>query len=83
MPEDRYRPIPCELHSRYELAVLRRRALTLAWRDPAGATHLERVLPLDVRTRAGAEYLLVRRADGRELEVRLDRILHAEPLPAR
>ena len=84
MSEDRYRPIPCALYSRYELAVLRGRPLTVAWRDEAGGTHVERIAPLDLETRAGAEYLIGRRvADGATCRLRLDRILRAHPLPER
>lgn len=83
MSGDRYRPIPCALYSRYELAVLRHVRLTVAWRDDEG-THLERLEPLDLETRDGAEYLLARPlAGGTPRRLRLDRILRAEPLPER
>jgi len=84
MSGDRYRPIPCALYSRYELAVLRHVRLTVAWRDEAGGTHLERLEPLDLETRDGAEYLLARAVPGgAPRRLRLDRILRAEPLPER
>ena len=85
MSGDRYRPIPCALYSRYELAVLRHVHvhLTVAWRDDEG-THLERLEPLDLETRDGAEYLLARPVAGGTLRrLRLDRNLRAEPLPER
>jgi Rho-binding antiterminator len=72
---DDYRPIACAAHERLELAVLRRRPLQLTWLDEDGRTQFhERVLPLDVATRAGAEWLTFQRPDGAPEMVRLDRI---------
>lgn len=67
-----YTPIDDGLYSRYELAIMRRRPLRLVWRDPAGLMHLGVVTPLDLQTRAHAEYLYCRQSDGRMLEIRLD-----------
>jgi len=73
LPPD-YVPVACELHSRYELAVLRRSTLELEWREDGG-THWERGRALDVQTRDGGEYLVVEGADGEPRWVRLDRIV--------
>ena len=62
-----YRPIPCSAHERLELAVLRRQWLTL---DVAGAA--QRVLPVDVYTQNGAEWLRARDASGASVIFRLD-----------
>jgi Rho-binding antiterminator len=73
-----YIPIACAEHERLEFAVLRRRHLQLTWLGEDGATQCcERVLPLDVATRAGAEWLTMRRTSGETELVRLDRILAA------
>ena len=53
---------------------MRRHPLHLVWVDAAGVEHDDTVLPLAVFTRAGEEFLLVRDADGRSLDLRLDRI---------
>lgn len=75
-----YRPISCERHSEYELAILRRTRLALRWRDAAGAEHSARVLPLDTETTSGKEeFLLIEREDGSRERVRLDRIHAADP----
>jgi Rho-binding antiterminator len=75
-----YTPIDCELYSRYELAIMHRQKLRLAWRDPEGTYHLETLLPVDLRTRDHAEYLLSRTKTGRVIEMRLDRIIRMVPL---
>jgi Rho-binding antiterminator len=81
MPEsDAYTPIPCILHERLEFAVLRRLHLHMRWSDDMG-THTDQVRPLDVTTRAGAEWLTLRRSDGAVVEVRLDRIEAIAEMP--
>lgn len=70
---DPYTPVACVLHERLEYAVLRRLTLELRWSDDSGS-HADRVQPLDVTTRDGAEWLTLRRPGGEVLEVRLDRI---------
>lgn len=63
----------CAQYSRLELAILQRRALRLRW-IWRGITHLEVVHPVDLRTRRGAEYLILRDASARRRILRLDRI---------
>jgi Rho-binding antiterminator len=70
-----YRPIDCSVYDQYELAIMRRRRLMLGWRDEAGLTRLDRVSPVDLRTRDGEEFLVFVNSAGEELAVRLDRIL--------
>jgi Rho-binding antiterminator len=77
-----YRPIPCAAYDRYERAIMHRERLILAWTAEDGGSRIGRVEPVDLRTRAGAEFLLVRWADGHQEDIRLDRILRCEP-PAR
>jgi len=73
-----YRPIDCSLYSRYELAVMHRQRLRVVWRSGDGIVHMEMLLPIDLRTRDHAEYLLARRQTGEELEMRLDQIIRVE-----
>jgi len=74
-----YQPIACGLYSRYELAVLRRTPLTLCWRGADGMSHLETLLPEDLVTRNGEEFLVLRNGAGEQLRVRLDRISGMHP----
>lgn len=76
-----YVPIACAQHEQLEHAVLRRQKLRIEMADAAGG-RLERVvLPTDVVTRDGDEWLNYRAEDG-EGVVRLDRILAFSPAPA-
>jgi len=74
-----YRPIPRAQHERLEFSVLRRIPLQIVYRD-GGGERRERVLPLDVATRGGAEWLKFRRDDGSETETRLDAIVEFHEL---
>jgi Rho-binding antiterminator len=75
MGDDEYHPIDCAVYSAYELATLHRQRLRVGWRGEDGLLHQEVLLPQDLVTRAGAEYLIATNADGRRLELRLDRII--------
>ena len=70
-----YQPIACDLYSQYELAIMHRTPLTLSWRGLDGLSHLETLLPEDLETRNGEEFLVARNAAGDQFRVRLDRIL--------
>jgi Rho-binding antiterminator len=72
-----YQPIACGLYSQYELAVMHRTPLTLCWRGLDGLGHLETLLPQDLETCKGEEFLVLLNAAGERLRVRLDRILSA------
>jgi Rho-binding antiterminator len=74
-----YVPIACVEHERLEFAVLRRQRLRLEYRDETGLTASRVVLPTDVRTRDGAEWLSYRCEDGVEAVIRLDLIVSARP----
>jgi Rho-binding antiterminator len=66
-----YRSIACSDHERLELAALKRQWLdvNLTTDDRAGK---QRLLPLDVTTRDGAEWLLAETESGEQLTLRLD-----------
>ncbi|MGM0593686.1 MAG: transcriptional antiterminator, Rof [Pseudomonadota bacterium] len=74
-----YKPVACAVHSAYEVAIMRRRPLQLVWHEVAEIRR-EVVLPQDLQTRGGAEYLIARREDGSILRLRLDRIDSASPV---
>lgn len=75
-----YVPIPCIAHERLEFAVLRRQKLSLRLREEGGGERAITVLPTDVATRDGAEWLSYRTEAGETGVVRLDGILSAEPV---
>ena len=69
-----YRPVDCDLHSEYELAIMQRSKIMLSWQDVAGSVHTEAVSPLDLRTRNGEEFMVFSTGTGTEREIRLDHI---------
>ncbi len=69
-----YQPIDCGLYGQYESAVVHRTPLTLCWRGADGMSHLETLLPEDLVTRNGEEFLVVRDRSGKQFRVRLDHI---------
>ncbi|MFA7241137.1 MAG: transcriptional antiterminator, Rof [Sulfuricellaceae bacterium] len=72
-PPTDYQPIACAQHERLEFGVLRKIPLDMKFVLHGEHKH-EKVLPLDVNTRNGAEWLKFRREDGSETEIRLDAI---------
>lgn len=66
-----YRAIACADHDRLELAALKRQWLdvNVTTGDRAGR---QRLMPLDVYTRDGAEWLLAETESGEQLTLRLD-----------
>ncbi|MDR3394418.1 MAG: transcriptional antiterminator, Rof [Parasulfuritortus sp.] len=69
-----YVPIACVAHERLEFAVLKRRRLHLVCLVAGDRVEIE-VMPLDVYTREGAEWMRARNDDGQEMTLRLDTIL--------
>jgi len=70
-----YRPIDCDLHDLYEIAVLRRQRLAVRWRDEQGRLREDVVAPTDVETTAEGEFLVATDSCGSRLRIRLDRIV--------
>jgi len=64
-----YRPIPCAQHERLEFA-----ALTQQWLVVRVDGEAQRLLPLDVYTRDGAEWLKAQTPAGEQRVLRLDRL---------
>lgn len=75
---DPYKPIACGLYSEYELAIMRRIPLRLAWMGVSGQHHIGSLLPLDLYTRERVEYLMARDNQGQHHEIRLDRIISSD-----
>ena len=79
MNDDQYQPISCSAYDVYEIAIMRRQCLQLSWWEGQHEKCSERVQPVDLKVRDGAEYLVFRRgsAHGETRQVRLDRIISA------
>lgn len=75
-----YRPIPCQRYAELEVAILHQIRMRMAWRTLDGKTRVERLLPVDLRTRDHEEFLLAEDSHGYPLEIRLDRIARFTPL---
>lgn len=69
MSDADYQPISCIQHERLEFA-----ALTRQWLDVEVNGATRRLLPLDVYTRDGAEWLRAQTPEGETLTLRLDRL---------
>jgi Rho-binding antiterminator len=65
-----YQPIPCAQHEQLEFAAQTKQRLDVNVDGIA-----LRLLPLDVYTRDGAEWLLAQTEAGEEMTVRLDRLM--------
>ncbi len=79
-PASHYRPISCASYDEYEIAIMHRARLHLTWQED-NVTYDQVVTPLNLRTEAGAEYLILDDASGARHEVRLDQIRRMTPLP--
>lgn len=77
---DPYRPVPCAIHGACELAILRHTPLRMVWRAARREIRIEIVQPLDLRTRRGSEYMILRDGAGRRRIARLDRVRCADPV---
>lgn len=75
-----YTPIDCSVYSEYELSILRKWKLRIGWRDAQGLTHIETLLPRDLQTRHGEEFLIAETTAGERREIRLDQITEAQRL---
>ena len=75
-----YTPIDCDQYSEYELAILRKWKLRIAWQDTEGLSHIETLLPQDLQTRQGEEFLIAATTHGERMEIRLDQISEAQRL---
>jgi transcriptional antiterminator Rof (Rho-off) len=74
-----YQPIACARHEALELAILRGQWLHLELAEPQSGATVLLARPLDIGVADGAEWLLVRAADGGERRLRLDHIRGFEP----
>ena len=72
-----YQPIACARYDQYEIAILHRQRLRLVWEE-GNVIYDQVVMPVNLRTAHGEEFLVLRLAGGEIREIRLDRIRRAE-----
>lgn len=72
-----YRPIACDRHEEYELAILQHRRLHLTW-SVGNVIYTQVVRPLDLKTENKQEFLLCQTETGESLRIRLDRVRRME-----
>lgn len=77
--EPDYHPIPCASYDQYEIAIMHRSPMHLVWND-GNVVYDQTVTPLNLHTRQGEEFLVLRLEDGETREVRLDHIRRGEIL---
>jgi Rho-binding antiterminator len=76
-----YTPISCEIYSQLEMHIMHRDVLRMQWRETDTVIHIEPIRPYDLQTiKASGEYLLARDSEGRQVKIRLDRIIKFEKL---
>lgn len=68
-----YQPVSCETHSRYELAILHHQKLKITFWDKQ-KKHTKTLLPVDLVTLNGSEYLIVEENKKIRKSIRLDHI---------
>ena len=78
--DDIYHPIACGDYSNYELAIMHRQNLQIAWKDPHKNHTISTITPLDLQTRQGKEFLIAETLQGEPLKIRLDHIISCKPV---
>ncbi len=76
-----YQPIDCRTYGEFERAIIGRQRLRVNWRDAQGMDHIEILVPLDLETCRGEEFLHASNERGEKLRLRLDLIRHATTVP--
>ena len=69
-----YKPISCDLHSQYELAIMHKNKLCLTWVEEGESVTKTDITPVDVQTKNKAEFLIAKTPKQDELVIRLDQI---------
>ena len=68
-----YRPIPCSDYSNYELAIMHHSRLHVVWLE-SGILYNQFVIPIDLITHKGEEFLVFKNDKDETRRIRLDRI---------
>lgn len=75
-----YKPISCDLHSQYELAIMHKSQLCLTWIENNEPVTKSGLTPVDVQTKNKAEFLIAKTPGQDELVIRLDKITNMQIL---
>lgn len=78
-PAGLYQPISCAQHDVYEIAILHRQHLQVVWRD-GDICYDEVVMPMDLTTHQGEEFLIAHSPTHDAWKIRLDYIRQASPV---
>ncbi|NNF52199.1 MAG: transcriptional antiterminator, Rof [Gammaproteobacteria bacterium] len=78
-----YTPIDCRTYGEFERAIIAGQRLQVSWRDADGMDHLGILVPVDLETCRGEEFLIARNERGEQLRLRLDFVRRATPVPAK
>jgi len=70
-----YQPVSCDIHSQYELYIMRATPLFLKYSDSAEKEKSLHAKAIDLRTRQGEEWLLVQASNEKPFSIRLDHII--------
>ena len=73
-----YQAVSCELHSQYELYIMRAHPVIVSYRDQHGRTQSLQAKAIDLVTQQGAEWLRLK-TDAGECDIRLDQIILCKP----
>lgn len=68
-----YSPIACALWDEWELAILKKTEMAIAYLNDAGQKESVHAVPVDLITRDKAEFLIIE-LDGDRKEIRLDQL---------
>jgi Rho-binding antiterminator len=74
-----YTPIACALYSEFELHIMHQDPLKLCYLGARNLSRIETLLPINLRTRKKAEFLIARSLSGVSRVLRLDRIRSIDP----
>jgi transcriptional antiterminator Rof (Rho-off) len=75
-----YIPVKCSIYALYELAILKGQSLRIAWTGRQHQAHVEKLFPVDLRTRWHSEFMIAHNHLGQQRVLRLDRIQSATVL---
>ena len=75
-----YTPVSCDMHSEFELLIMRNKKIKLCWQNEQGSKHSSIAWPKDLQTKSGEEFLLLTNENNTQQKIRLDRILSFEKM---
>lgn len=74
----KYHPVDCGFHSKFELAIMHKKRLSISLRDNENTVN-QTIKPIDLVARNHEEFLIVEDEKGKSCEIRLDHIIDILP----